>query len=60
MELCVEDLESRLAQHKSDRLDLAKHGFTGFDNLKDDELVQAFVDAGLHEEHPELLEGRPR
>lgn len=54
VEKCAEDLFDTLSNDAKYREEVSRNGFNGFDTLSDDDLVQAFFDAGLNEINPDL------
>jgi hypothetical protein len=52
---CAEDCESSLRVDREFRLDVAESGFTGFAAMGNEALVEAFFDAELSEQHPEVV-----
>lgn len=56
---CSNDMENTLREDSDQRYDLARSGFKGFANMTDEELEQAYSDAGLDEmdeDEPEEIE----
>lgn len=51
---CALDAANSLANDRGFRESVARGGFAGFAHLNDAELTQAFLDAGLDEQYPDL------
>lgn len=51
---CTDDLEQSLASDAPFRREIARDGFKGFAHMTNAELIEAFQDAGLDGEDPEL------